>query len=218
METESLPFAVREFMIKCWKRHRDVPTTIDQVVDRTFSDLQTLQVDYKKRGESRGIKSEKLLKVNRLLAALHGSVESMSLDGMGERMQLVKTKMASVNVMDVAHKVIKVTMKKYHHVLKKAGRLGPVAIAAYEAWTRDKRDLTRMSIMKQTRKLLHNGVLISVQVILEDMQPTLPEEPIVEVLPEVGIRYRRGVDGTYAPTYALAYAPTTYASTYYTIS
>ena len=60
MENEALPFAIREFMIKCWKRHRDVPTTIDQVVDRTFTDLQTLQVDYKKRLESNGIKQEKL--------------------------------------------------------------------------------------------------------------------------------------------------------------
>ena len=56
MEKEALPFSVREFMIKCWKRHRDVPTTIDQVVDKTFNDLRTLQFDYRKREESNGIK------------------------------------------------------------------------------------------------------------------------------------------------------------------
>jgi hypothetical protein len=123
MEKEALPFAVREFMIKCWKRHRDVLTTIDQVVDLTFTDLLTLQVDYRKREESNGIKPEKLLKVNGLLAALHGSVESSSLHGMSEAMQQLKTKMA-------AQKVIEVTMAKYHHVLKKGGRLGPIAIVA----------------------------------------------------------------------------------------
>ena len=36
METKALPFAIREFMVKCWKRHRDVPTTIDQVHPYTF--------------------------------------------------------------------------------------------------------------------------------------------------------------------------------------
>jgi hypothetical protein len=67
METKAQPFAIREFMVKCWKRHRDVPTFptfdhkffnsehfIDQVVDKTFD-----QVDFKKREESNGIKPEK---------------------------------------------------------------------------------------------------------------------------------------------------------------
>jgi hypothetical protein len=184
MEKEALPFAVREFMIKCWKKHRDVPTSIDQVVDRTFTDLRTLQVDYRKREESNGIKPEKLLKVNGLLAALHGSVESSSVHGMSETMQQLKTKMAAANKSDGAHKVIEVTMAKYHHVLKKGGRLGPIAIAAYDLWVKDKKDLTRMPIMKQTRKRRHDGVPICEPVFLEEMQPTVPEGPIVDVLPQ----------------------------------
>ena len=36
----------------------------------TFTDLKALQVNYKKREESNGIKPEKLIKVNKLLAAL----------------------------------------------------------------------------------------------------------------------------------------------------
>jgi hypothetical protein len=185
MEKEALPFAVREFMIKCWKRHRNVPTSIDQVVDRTLTDLRTLQVGYRKREESNGIKPEKLLKANGLLAALHGSAESCSVHGMSncEAMQQLKTKMAAVNKSDGAHKVIEVTMAKYHHVLKKGGRLGPTAIAAHDLRMKDKKDLTRMPIMKQTRKRRHDGVPICDPVILEEMQPTVPEGPIVEVLP-----------------------------------
>jgi hypothetical protein len=39
METTAMPFPLREFMVKCWRRHRDVPTRIDQLVDRAVDDL-----------------------------------------------------------------------------------------------------------------------------------------------------------------------------------
>jgi hypothetical protein len=47
---------------------------------------------------------------------------------------------------------------------------------------KDKKDLTRMPIMKQTRKRRHDGILICDRVILEAMQPTGPV--IVDVLPQ----------------------------------
>jgi hypothetical protein len=49
---------------------------------------------------------------------------------------------------------------------------------------KDKKDLTRMPIMKQTRKKGHDGILICDEVILEAMQSTGPEEVIVDVLPQ----------------------------------
>ena len=141
-----------------------------------------MQVDYKKRLESNGIKPEKLLKVNRLLAALHGSVESSSLDGMSEGMKAVKTKMAAVHKLDGAQKVVEVSMAKYHQNMRNTGSLGPTAIAAYVALMKDKDDLTRMPIGKKTRTRQHNGLRISVPVFLKERQATEPEEPIVEVL------------------------------------
>ncbi len=182
MEKAALPFAVREFMVKCWKRHRDVPTTIDQVVDQTFNDIRLLQVDYKKREESNGIKPDKLMKVNSLLAALQGSVGTMPLDGMGERMRQVQAKMAASNASDDACRTYDITMQKFHNCLKKAGRLGPLPTAAYYASMEDKNDLSRLPIMRQTRKRLQHTVHVpaSIQVVLEDMPQTFLEEIRVE--------------------------------------
>ena len=45
METIAMPFALREFMVKCWKRHRDTPTRIDDLVDQAFEDLATCIFD-----------------------------------------------------------------------------------------------------------------------------------------------------------------------------
>jgi hypothetical protein len=182
MEKEALPFAVREFMVKCWKRHRDVPTTIDQVVDQMFNDLRSLQVDYKKREESNGIQPEKLMRVNSLLAALHGSVGSMPTVQMGEKMQQVQAKMAAAQVSDDAYKAYDITMQKYHHRLKKAGRLGPIPTAAYYAAMEDKNDLSRLPIMKQTRKrLLQTArVLPTVESIAADPLSTVEEYQVLE--------------------------------------
>jgi hypothetical protein len=177
MEEEALPFAVREFMVKCWKRHRDVPKTIDQVVDKMFDDLRSLQVDYKKREESNGIKPEKLMRVNSLLAALHGSVASMPSAEMGENMQQVQAKMAAANVSDDAYTAYDITMQKYHHRLKKAGRLGPIPTAAYYAAMEDKNDLSRPPIVKQTRNRLPQTarVLPTVESVAADPCSTVEE-------------------------------------------
>jgi hypothetical protein len=69
-------------------------------VDKTFEDLRALQVDFKKREESNGIKPDKLMKVNRLLAALHESIDSLTSDGIGESMLQVKNKMAAATMRD----------------------------------------------------------------------------------------------------------------------
>ncbi len=149
-------------------------------MDKTFEDLRALQVDFKKREESNGIKPEKLIKVNRLLAALHESVESLPSDGMGENMPQVKNKMAAATVSDESYKTYEITMEQYHHELRKAGRLGPIPTVLYYAGMIDKLDLTRMLIMKKTRTRLQPGSRASIPVVLEDMPQTLLEDTRVE--------------------------------------
>ena len=149
-------------------------------MDKTFEDLRALQVDFKKREESNGIKPDKLMKVNRLLAALHESVESLTSDGMGESMLQVKNKMAAATVRDESYKAFEITMEQYHHELRKAGRLGPIPTVLYYAGMNDKLDLTRMPIMKKKRTRLQPGSQASIPVVVEDMQQTFLEEPRVE--------------------------------------
>jgi hypothetical protein len=56
METQAMPFQLRDFMVKCWKRHRDVPTKISELVDRAVDDLQRRQLDLKERMSKKNIK------------------------------------------------------------------------------------------------------------------------------------------------------------------
>jgi hypothetical protein len=44
METQAIPFQLRDLMVKCWKRHRDVPTKRSELVDRAVDDLQRRQM------------------------------------------------------------------------------------------------------------------------------------------------------------------------------
>jgi hypothetical protein len=55
--------------VKCWKRHRDLPTKISELEDRTVEDLQLqrLQRDLKERISKNNIKAEPLDKVEDLL-------------------------------------------------------------------------------------------------------------------------------------------------------
>ncbi len=128
-----------------------MPKTID-LVDQMFNDLRSLQVDYKKREESNGIKPEKLMRINSLLAAFHGSVGSMPSAEMGEKMQQVEAKIAAANVSDDAYKAYDITIQKYHHRLKKTGRLGPIPTA--RRWRTRMTSAGFRPIMKQTRKRL----------------------------------------------------------------
>ena len=149
-------------------------------MDKTFEDLRALQVDFKKREESNGIKPDKLMKVNRLLAALHESIDSLTSDGIGESMLQVKNKMAAATMRDESYKAFEITMEQYHHELRKAGRLGPIPTVHYYAGMNDKLDLTRMPIMKKKRTRLQPGSQASIPVVLEDRQLTFLEAPHVE--------------------------------------
>jgi hypothetical protein len=112
-------------------------------------------VDYKKREESNGIKPEKLMKVNSLLAALQGSVGSRPLDGMGERMRQVQAKMAASNASDDAFMTYLWEYDaKVSQLSQESRQARPYSTAAYYASMEDKSDLSRLPIMRQTRKRL----------------------------------------------------------------
>ncbi len=66
MEEKALPFPLREFMIKCWRRHRDVPTRIDQLVDRAVEDLLYRKNALRARMTKNKIDGQSLVKVEQL--------------------------------------------------------------------------------------------------------------------------------------------------------
>ncbi len=81
-----MPFPLREFMVKGWKRHRDVPTTIDQLVDRAVEDLEFRRQD----------KIEPLEKIENLLWCCFEVAEILP-DGCGAPIQKLKNKLQNMN-------------------------------------------------------------------------------------------------------------------------
>ncbi len=81
MERKAIPFQLRDFTVKCWKRHRDVPTKINEVVDRAMEDLQRRQQALKIRMTKNKIRVESLQKVEELLDSCFDVVEKLPDDG-----------------------------------------------------------------------------------------------------------------------------------------
>ncbi len=90
-----MPFALREFMIKCWKRHRDVPTSIDQLVDRAVEDLERRRKDLTLRMKKNKIKLEPLEKVENLLHCCFEVADNFP-DECGPDMRTLKTKLKTM--------------------------------------------------------------------------------------------------------------------------
>ena len=98
-----MPFKLREFMVKNWKRlHRDVPSTIDELVDKTFDDLRDRKLDLTQRGQVNAIKPEKLLKVNSLLNDIRRVVEKEVLEESDTAFIRLGNKLKQVNDIDHA--------------------------------------------------------------------------------------------------------------------
>jgi hypothetical protein len=88
MEIQAMPFQLRDFMAKCWKRHRDVSTKISELVDRAVDDLQRRQLDLIERMRKNNIKVEHLDKVTDLLDCCYLVGETMPEDGDAENLRL----------------------------------------------------------------------------------------------------------------------------------
>jgi hypothetical protein len=101
MEKEALPFPLREFMIKCWRRHRDVPTRIDQVVDRAVEDLLYRQHTLRERMTKNKIDGQSLVKVENLLHSCFEATQNLSDDShadvqkLKEKIENIKDKQAT---------------------------------------------------------------------------------------------------------------------------
>ena len=93
-----MPFQLREFMVKGWKRHRDVPTTIDQLVDRAVEDLERRRRELTFRMRKNKIKVEPLEKVENLLQCCFVVAEQLP-DNCGACIQNLKNKLKNINKM-----------------------------------------------------------------------------------------------------------------------
>ncbi len=118
-----MPFQLRDFMVKCWKRHRDVPTKISQLVDRAVEDLQRRQQDLTWRMTRNTIKNEPLEKVEHLLDCCFEVAENIPDDWDVETQELkdrLKSKKRQKEILDMK---LSNTQARFRQLAKK-GRLG----------------------------------------------------------------------------------------------
>ena len=146
-----MPFKLREFMVKNWKRHRDVPVTIDELVDKTFDDLRDRKLDLTKRSHLNNIKPEKLIKVNSLLEEIRRVVEKELLKEPGDAFNRLGNKLKQVHDTEHATDTEVVNIMKDHRELIKRGQLGAIGKAQYNSDLQKTQILTRMTIISTKR-------------------------------------------------------------------
>ncbi len=133
-----MPFQLRKFMVKCWKRHRDVPTTIDQLVDRAVADLEVRRHDLTLRMRKNKIKVEPLEKVENLLRCCFEVTEILP-DGCGAGIKNLKQKLKNMKQHEETVDVSYCNTQMPFFTLRKKGRLGvgKTATANWKFVTRD---------------------------------------------------------------------------------
>ncbi len=147
-----MPFKLREFMVKNWKRHRNVLVTIDELVDKTFDDLRDRKLDLTQRSQVNAIKPEKLIKVNSLLEDVRRVVEKEVLQELGSAFNRLGIKLKEVNDIEHAMAAEVVNLMKNHRDLIVRGQLGASGKAQYESDLKNSQFLTRMTIISTKRK------------------------------------------------------------------
>jgi hypothetical protein len=110
-------------MVKCWKRHRDVPTKISELVDRAVDDLQRRQLDLKERMSKKNIKVEHLDKVIDLLDCCYLVGETMPEDGDAENLRL-KQKLKDIQGAQAKEDSNLEKIQARFLLLRKKGKLG----------------------------------------------------------------------------------------------
>jgi hypothetical protein len=111
-------YAMEKSAIKNWKRHRDVPVTIDELVDKTFDDLRDRRLDLTNRSQVNAIKPEKLIKVNNLLDDIRRVVEKEVLQESYTAFIRLGNKLKQLNDIDHATEIERVDgyPERYHVV------------------------------------------------------------------------------------------------------
>jgi hypothetical protein len=142
MEKCAMPFGIREYVVKKYKSHRLVSTTIDELLDRTFDDLQEKKVDLQRRREQAGIKHEKLQKVNDLLKQLERAVECIPAIDMDISLRRLQGKIDNVAWTEENKAVEMINMARFHRNLIKTGQLGRQGSSLYHTWMRENQTLS----------------------------------------------------------------------------
>ena len=123
METNAIPFPLREFMVKCWRRHRDVPTRIDQLVDRAVDDLMHRKQDLLARMTKNKINGKLLVKVEKLLGTCFDVADKLP-EGSTEHIHKLKDKVKAMKEKQDIHDTKLSNTQVRYASLKQKGKLG----------------------------------------------------------------------------------------------
>jgi hypothetical protein len=116
------PFA-NEFMIKCWRRHRDVPTRIDQLVDRAVKDLLYRKHALRDRMTKNKIDGQSLVKVENLLLSCFEATLHLPDDSHGD-VQKFKEKIKNITEKQATQETKFENTQLRFVAFHKKGRLG----------------------------------------------------------------------------------------------
>jgi hypothetical protein len=142
MEKCAMPFGIREYVVKKYKSHRLVSTTIDELLDRTFDDLHEKKVHLQRRQETTGIKHDKLQKVDGLLKQLERAVECIPAIYMDTSMRRLQVKIDNLAWTEENKAVELINMAKFHRNLVKRGQLGRQGSTLYHTWMVENQNLS----------------------------------------------------------------------------
>jgi hypothetical protein len=146
MELKAMPFQLRDFMVKCWKRHRDVPTKISQLVDRAVEDLQRRQQDLKWRMTRNTIKHEPLEKVEHLLDCCFEVAENIPDDWDVETQELKERLRSIKSQKEILDMKLSNTQARFRQLAKK-GRLGQAGANNWQWATSEAHNLRAVQVV-----------------------------------------------------------------------
>lgn len=110
-------------MVKCWRRHRDMPTRIDQLVDRAVDDLMHRKQDLVVRMTKSKINGQLLVKVENLLDSCFKVADNLP-DDSTEYVQILKEKVKGMKEKQDIHDTKLANTQVRYASLKQKGKLG----------------------------------------------------------------------------------------------
>jgi hypothetical protein len=149
MEITAMPFQLRDFMVKTWKRHRDVPTKICQLVDRAVEDLQRRQQDLIYRMTKNKIKMEPLEKVEHLLDCCYEVAEKLP-DNYDIETQDFKDRLKSIKRQKEALDLQLSNTQVRFRQLAKRGRLGQAGAVNWQWATSEAHTMTAIQPISES--------------------------------------------------------------------
>jgi hypothetical protein len=111
-------------MVKCWRRHRDMPTRIDQLVDRAVDDLMHRKQDLVVRMTKSKINGQLLVKVENLLDTCSEVADNLPEDSSNEHVQILKDKLKGMIEKQHIHDIKLFNTQVRYATLKQKDKLG----------------------------------------------------------------------------------------------